>query len=249
MAAPSGRSRPRAGEAAGGAWCASAGARVSKKMRTAPGLAVAFAAACLVRLPLVLAGEVPLNDGGVFLAMATDPANARLAVPDFTSHNRAHIPFAYLPLGNFLTAAVAARVNVAFTHMHVSKGAAKRVAGIVPVAALGADSPFAAVYDGPGAAVFACRSGRGAGEAGIASQRPQFADQTSRVCPRSVVGSRAPPRPARDDETVPSRLNTSGRPLQKSRADDREGQDEHAEPPDTECRDLAQLGEAEAARR
>ncbi len=130
---------------------------MSKKTRTALWLTVAFAAACLVRLPLVLADDVPLNDGGVFLAMATDPANARLAVPDFTSYNRAHIPFAYPPLGIFLTAAVAARFNVAFTHMHLSKGAAKRVAGIVPVAALGADSPFAAVCDGPGAVVFACR--------------------------------------------------------------------------------------------
>jgi hypothetical protein len=79
---------------------------MSKTTRTALWLTVVLVAACLVRLPLVLADDFPVNDGGVFLAMATDLASARLAVPDFTSYNRAHIPFAYPPLGIFLTAAV-----------------------------------------------------------------------------------------------------------------------------------------------
>lgn len=48
----------------------------------------------------------PLNDGGMFYAMAEDVRHAGYALPKFTSYNGGEIPFAYPPLGFYLAAAV-----------------------------------------------------------------------------------------------------------------------------------------------
>lgn len=57
-----------------------------------------------LRLQLVLGADFPLNDGGMFYAMARDLQLARYALPEYTSYNGGGIPFAYPPLGFYLAA-------------------------------------------------------------------------------------------------------------------------------------------------
>jgi hypothetical protein len=61
----------------------------------------------LVRaIPLIAAG-FPLNDGGLFYAMAEDVRHAGFALPMYSSYNGVGIPFVYPPLAFYLAAALA----------------------------------------------------------------------------------------------------------------------------------------------
>lgn len=55
-------------------------------------------------LPLI--GTFPLRDGGLFYVMIRNLAAHHFLLPDFTTYNRAHIPFAYPPFGLYFTAAL-----------------------------------------------------------------------------------------------------------------------------------------------
>jgi hypothetical protein len=58
----------------------------------------------LVRLlPVIMAG-FPVNDGGMFLVMTEELKANHYLLPAFTGYNQAGIPFAYPPLGFYLTA-------------------------------------------------------------------------------------------------------------------------------------------------
>ncbi len=62
-------------------------------------LFVAFA----VRFSFVYSADFPLNDGGLFYAMVRDLQANGYRLPAFTSYNAAGIPFAYPPLGFYVT--------------------------------------------------------------------------------------------------------------------------------------------------
>jgi hypothetical protein len=68
------------------------------------GLAIALGVA--VRAFHVLSQDFPLNDGGLFYAMARDLQAAHYHLPAFTSYNQAGIPYGYSPLGFYLAAAL-----------------------------------------------------------------------------------------------------------------------------------------------
>jgi hypothetical protein len=68
------------------------------------GLAIALGIA--VRAYHVLSQDFPLNDGGLFYAMARDLQAAHYHLPAFTSYNDAGIPYGYSPLGFYLAAAL-----------------------------------------------------------------------------------------------------------------------------------------------
>ena len=68
--------------------------------------------ALLVRLPLFLTTDFPLNDGGFSLSMIQDLLASHLRLPAFTTYNGGSIPFVYPPLGLYV-AAVLARIGMA----------------------------------------------------------------------------------------------------------------------------------------
>lgn len=71
-------------------------------------VALALAVGFVVRLQYHLqAHGLPLNDGGMFYAMAEDVRRAGYALPAYTSYNGGVIPFAYSPLGFYVAAALA----------------------------------------------------------------------------------------------------------------------------------------------
>ncbi len=55
-----------------------------------------------LRLYFVLSSDFPLTDGGLFFAMIRDLQSSGYALPQYTSYNRADIPFAYPPLAFYL---------------------------------------------------------------------------------------------------------------------------------------------------
>jgi hypothetical protein len=69
-------------------------------------LIVVFISAVIRFLPLG-GSDYPLNDGGLFAHMATDLARNGFSLPAFTTYNGEAIPFAYPPLGIYLTAVIA----------------------------------------------------------------------------------------------------------------------------------------------
>lgn len=62
----------------------------------------------LVRGGHTLASDFPLNDGGLFYVMVRDLQAAGFALPPTTSYNDAGLPYAYPPLGFYLTGLLAA---------------------------------------------------------------------------------------------------------------------------------------------
>lgn len=62
------------------------------------GLAAAVFLGLAIRLFYVVPADFPLNDGGLFYAMARDLREANYALPEFTSYNAESLPFAYPPL-------------------------------------------------------------------------------------------------------------------------------------------------------
>jgi hypothetical protein len=66
----------------------------------------------VARLSYVLAFDFPLNDGGLFVVMTRDLIDAGFRIPLTTTYNDLSIPFAYPPLGFYLTAAVATATGI-----------------------------------------------------------------------------------------------------------------------------------------
>jgi hypothetical protein len=67
-------------------------------------LGAAILLGTIVRASHVLLSDFPLNDGGMFYAMARDLQQHGFTIPATTSYNSADIPFAYPPLGFYLVA-------------------------------------------------------------------------------------------------------------------------------------------------
>lgn len=59
-----------------------------------------------VRLIPVLTASFPINDGGLFYVMATEVQQNHYGIPVYTAYNNDRIPFAYPPLGFYITAAL-----------------------------------------------------------------------------------------------------------------------------------------------
>ena len=72
------------------------------RLPVALGLALLLAFA--IRAWHVLSQDFPLNDGGLFYAMARDIQAVGYRLPAFTSYNGDGIPFGYSPLGFYLAA-------------------------------------------------------------------------------------------------------------------------------------------------
>lgn len=66
------------------------------------GLAFALVVAGALRMR-ALTSDFPLNDGGMFYTMTRDLQTAGYRLPSVTTYNHASIPFAYPPLGFYLT--------------------------------------------------------------------------------------------------------------------------------------------------
>lgn len=95
--------RERLEAAAGKAWLR----RAWKQKNVALlGLGLALALGLWVRLSFILPETFPLNDGGLFYAMAHDIQTNGYAVPSHTSYNDGSIPFAYPFLPFYLAAAI-----------------------------------------------------------------------------------------------------------------------------------------------
>ncbi|MFN8559843.1 MAG: hypothetical protein U0531_21665, partial [Dehalococcoidia bacterium] len=76
-------------------------------------VALAVAAVALaVRLPYVLAGDFPLNDGGLFWMMIEELRAAGYRLPDVTAYNAAGIPYVYPPFTFYLTGLLADLLRV-----------------------------------------------------------------------------------------------------------------------------------------
>ncbi len=58
----------------------------------------------MIRFYPVLQTGFPVNDGGMFMAMIEDVAQANFVLPSFTTYNSMKIPFAYPPLAFYLAA-------------------------------------------------------------------------------------------------------------------------------------------------
>jgi hypothetical protein len=71
------------------------------------GLAAALVIGVAIRCWLVLSRDFPLNDGGLFYAMADDIRHNGYALPVTTTYNGAALPFAYSPLALYAAAALA----------------------------------------------------------------------------------------------------------------------------------------------
>lgn len=72
------------------------------------GLSIVVLLAGVVRFLPLAGSPYPLNDGGLFAHMASDLGKNGFMLPAFTSYNGEAIPFAYPPLGIYLTAATSA---------------------------------------------------------------------------------------------------------------------------------------------
>jgi hypothetical protein len=70
-------------------------------------LTLAVVLGMAVRAALVLPHDFPLNDGGLFAAMADDLRVGNFRLPGITSYNAEGIPYGYPPLGFYLIAAIA----------------------------------------------------------------------------------------------------------------------------------------------
>lgn len=75
-------------------------------------LACAVAAGLFVRLVPVARADFPLNDGGMFYAMARDVVASGGRLPAQTTYNHLDIPFAYPPLGFYVAAFLNATAHI-----------------------------------------------------------------------------------------------------------------------------------------
>ena len=66
------------------------------------GIVAAIALGFGIRAAHIFATSFPLNDGGLFYAMARDLQDATFRLPEVTSYNSASLPFTYSPLGLYV---------------------------------------------------------------------------------------------------------------------------------------------------
>ncbi len=78
----------------------------SVRLRPLAVAGLAVAAALAFRLPVVARADFPVYDGGLFSVMAGEIAANGFALPRFTSYNGGDVPFAYPPLGLYVTALI-----------------------------------------------------------------------------------------------------------------------------------------------
>jgi hypothetical protein len=78
----------------------------STLLRVGPEM-LAFGLACLIRLIHVSSSDFPLGDGGLFFVMVERVQAAHYQLPVSVEYNRLNIPFAYPPLGFYVTALLA----------------------------------------------------------------------------------------------------------------------------------------------
>jgi len=78
--------------------------RFARAHSEALALLAIFALGLWVRAFHVLPAGFPLNDGGLFYAMAEDIQRSGYVLPEFSSYNDGTIPFAYSPLGFYMAA-------------------------------------------------------------------------------------------------------------------------------------------------
>ncbi|HXH22345.1 MAG TPA: hypothetical protein VNN10_09965 [Dehalococcoidia bacterium] len=71
-----------------------------------PLVVAAWLLGAALRAAYVLPAGFPLNDGGLFYAMAEDLRENAFRLPEVTSYNQAGIPFVYPPLGFYVAAAI-----------------------------------------------------------------------------------------------------------------------------------------------
>ena len=71
-------------------------------------LFVALLFGAIVRFYPVITNGFPLNDGGMFYTMVQDLKANGFVLPQLTTYNHANIPFAYPPLGLYITALLSA---------------------------------------------------------------------------------------------------------------------------------------------
>ncbi|MBA3688825.1 MAG: hypothetical protein H0W81_08360 [Chloroflexi bacterium] len=69
-------------------------------------LLVVLLLGAVVRIAPLSSSDYPLNDGGLFARMSSDLAANGFLIPGFTGYNGGAIPFAYPPLGLYLTAGI-----------------------------------------------------------------------------------------------------------------------------------------------
>jgi hypothetical protein len=75
-------------------------------------LLVAVMIAAAIRFLPLSASAFPLNDGGLFAHMATDLARNGFLLPTTTTYNGESIPFAYPPLGIYVTALISSVLGI-----------------------------------------------------------------------------------------------------------------------------------------
>jgi len=75
-------------------------------------LITAFLFGLMIRLAAPTNATGPVNDGGLFLQMTRDLQENHFALPTIATYNNANIPFAYPPLGFYLTGAIQSISNV-----------------------------------------------------------------------------------------------------------------------------------------
>lgn len=75
-------------------------------------LITAFLFGLFIRLAAPMNSGGPVNDGGLFFQMTRDLQNNNFALPNFTAYNNAKIPFAYPPLGFYITGAIQSVTNI-----------------------------------------------------------------------------------------------------------------------------------------
>jgi hypothetical protein len=75
----------------------------SERYRIGGPLLLALAIGTAIRAWHTWSANFPLNDGGLFYMMVRDLQRAHYHLPDFTSYNGGHIPFAYSPFTFYLT--------------------------------------------------------------------------------------------------------------------------------------------------
>ena len=113
-------------------------------------VAVAFVTGTAIRAYYVLRESFPVNDGGMFYAMARDIQSAGYLLPRYTDYNGGEIPFVYPPLTLY-----AAALGDALTPASLLDMSDRTVRGSFDIEALLRVEPLAMIpyIDSPGDAV------------------------------------------------------------------------------------------------
>lgn len=75
-------------------------------------LSIIFLAGFFLRFRYISGAEFPLNDGGLFYQMTRELIRNNFKLPEFSTYNLNDIPFAYPPLGFYVTGLISQTLNV-----------------------------------------------------------------------------------------------------------------------------------------